>query len=317
MDVGGRSGLGLVYNRWRADGRRARGPGFAAALIQRAWRCLQARLHLLLLLYGAGGTEAVTLNIICYDTLGPMVAHSWMTPSYRPASEVLGGTTRAGGPRKRVVRGSCATVDIVSARSRLLDSATSEGTKRTYGSAFGAWALWRVTRQQRLLLAPDDSVTDWEDELCDFYAHGGSTMGYSWHYMHTRLCAVRYAHHVHRITLDIRQNAMPYLSLLTKGLKRQCGADNRKVPVTIEQILEIHDLDLDMSSYNGMTTFLAVLDAFFFLLRCSEYLRKGRVIDSQKCVRQKDAKCLVKARAEGQLPGRSQKHRVHFVPQLR
>ena len=37
---GGRSGLGLVYNRWRADGRRARGAGFAAALIQRAWRCL-------------------------------------------------------------------------------------------------------------------------------------------------------------------------------------------------------------------------------------------------------------------------------------
>jgi len=39
------------------------------------------------------------------------------------------------------------------------------------------------------------------------------------------------------------KNAMPYLSLLTKGLKRQCGADNRKVPVAIEQILEIHEQD--------------------------------------------------------------------------
>jgi hypothetical protein len=112
--------------------------------------------------------------------------------------------------------------------------------------------------------------------------------------MHTRLYAVRFAHHARRVTLDIRQNAMPFLCLLTKGLKRRCGADNRKVPVTIEQMLEIHDHDLDMSSYNGMITFLAVLVAFFFLLRCSEYLRKGRVIDSQKCVRQKDVKCLVK-----------------------
>ena len=291
---GGLSGLGLTYNRWRADGRRARGPGFAAALIQRAWRCLQARLHLLLHLHAAGGDEAVALNLICYDTLGPEVAHGWMAPSFRPASGTRAETTRAGGPRKRVVRGSCATANIASARSRLLDSATSEGTKRTYGSAFGPWALWRVTRRQRLFLSPDDSVTDWEDELCDFYAHGGSTLGFSWHYMHTRLYAVRYAHHARRVTLDIRQNAMPFLCLLTKGLKRRCGADNRKVPVTIEQMLEIHDHDLDMSSYNGMITFLAVLVAFFFLLRCSEYLRKGRVIDSQKCVRQKDVKCLVK-----------------------
>ena len=178
-----------------------------------------------------------------------------------------------------MVRGSCATANIASPRSRLLDSATSEGTKRTYGSAFGPWALWRVTREQRPFLSPDGSAADWEDELCDFYAHGGSTLGFSWHYMHTRFYAVRYAHHAHRGTLGIRQNAMPYLCLLTKGLERQCGADNRKVPVAIEQILEIHDQDLDMSSYNGMITFLAVLVAFFFLLRCSEYLRKGRVGD--------------------------------------
>ena len=125
----------------------------------------------------------------------------------------------------------------------------------------------RTTGQVPKTTSPDGSVADWEDELCDSYAHGGSTLGFSWHYIHTRLCAVRYAHHARRVTLDIRQNAMPYLCLLTKGLKRQCGADNRKVPVAIEQILEIHDQDLDMSSYNGMITFLAVLVAFFFLLR--------------------------------------------------
>ena len=138
---GGRSGLGLVYNRSRAGGRRARGPGFAAALIQRAWRCLQARVHLLLLLHGAGGAEAVAPNLICYDTLGPAAAQSWMAPPFRQASGAGAETTRAGGPRKRVVRGSCATTANIaaSARSRLLDSATSEGTKRTYGSAFGPW----------------------------------------------------------------------------------------------------------------------------------------------------------------------------------
>ena len=34
----------------------------------------------------------MALNLICYDTLGPAVAHSWMAPSFVPA----GGSRRIG-----------------------------------------------------------------------------------------------------------------------------------------------------------------------------------------------------------------------------
>jgi hypothetical protein len=272
------------------------GRGFAAARIQRCWRGLAARLALLLRIHARGGAAARDLGILCYDILGPVVAAQWCGEDVGDVTEVPQGSVGRAGVRKkpRVVRGSASSADISRSRSQLLAHATSDGTKRTYGTAFGAWALWRRARGQ-LILLDELRDKDWEDEICDFFAHGGRTMGYSWHYMHTRLYSMRYAHHEHRIGLDIRQHAMPYLALLSKGLKRLCGPDERKIPVTVEQIIDIHDNGgLRLETYNGLLIYLAILVAFFFLLRCSEYLRKSTFVDVQKCVRQRDAHALVK-----------------------
>lgn len=272
------------------------GRGFAAARIQRCWRGLAARLALLLRIHARGGAAARDLDIICYDILGPVIAAQWCGEDVGDVAEASQGSVGHAGTRKkpRVVRGSARSADISRSRSQLLAHATSDGTKRTYGTAFGAWALWRRARGQ-LILLDELRDKDWEDEICDFFAHGGRTMGYSWHYMHTRLYSMRYAHHEHRIGLDIRQHAMPYLALLSKGLKRLCGPDERKIPVTVEQILDIHDNGgLRLETYNGLLVYLAILVAFFFLLRCSEYLRKSTFVDVQKCVRQRDAHALVK-----------------------
>ena len=43
--------------------------------------------------------------------------------------------------------------------------------------------------------------------------------------------------------------------------------------------------ELDLESWDGTITWLAILMGFFFLLLSSEYLRKGAVVDDQKCLR--------------------------------
>ena len=47
---------------------------------------------------------------------------------------------------------------------------------------------------------------------------------------------------------------------------------------------------LDFSSWDDLVTWLAILVGFFFLLRCSEYLRKGALPDAMKCVKERNLK---------------------------
>ena len=96
----------------------------------------------------------------------------------------------------------------------LLAQSVAEGTKNTYSRSFTKWALWRKTRGQPLMLDPHDSEAKWEDELCEFYALMGWTMGYAWSTCHGYLYSIRRAHRLQRINLDIRDAAMPLLSLL-------------------------------------------------------------------------------------------------------
>ena len=89
------------------------------------------------------------------------------------------------------------------AKGMLAAASVSTGTKRTYGNAFAHWAIWRRAADLPLLLERTDSPGVWEDELCDFYAHVGVTMGYSWDYCHSMLYAIRRVHRLARINLDI------------------------------------------------------------------------------------------------------------------
>ena len=68
-------------------------------------------------------------------------------------------------------------------------------------------------------LDPTKNVASWEDEISDFYAHVGYNMGYSWAYCHSMLYAIRRVHRLNRINLYIREEAMPLLHMLRKGLK--------------------------------------------------------------------------------------------------
>jgi integrase len=172
------------------------------------------------------------------------------------------------------------------AKGMLAAASVSTGTKRTYGNAFAHWAIWRRAVNLPLLLERSDSPGAWEDELCDFYAHVGVTMGYSWDYCHSMLYAIRRVHRLARINLDIRDEAMPLLSMFRKGLKRMRGAPKRKLPVTPKLLLEVYNNGgLDLESWDGALTWFGMLMGFYFLLRSSEYLRKGAEPDEFKCVR--------------------------------
>ena len=174
------------------------------------------------------------------------------------------------------------------ARGTLLSASVGEGTKKTYAVAFGLWQLWRRVREEPLMLDPT-RPGEWEDTICEFYGVVAHTMGYSHSYCHGMLYAIRRQHRLRRIYLDVRDDAMPLLSMMRKGHKRRCGAPKRKVAATIDLLLDIYEKGgLDLESWDGAMAWLAILMGFFFLFRSSEYLRKGAEVDDQKCLRMRN-----------------------------
>ena len=69
-------------------------------------------------------------------------------------------------------------------------------------------------------------------------------------------------------------------ALLCSRSWAKCGAPKRKIPVTKKLMLEVYVRGgLDLESYDGALTWFAILMGFYFLLRSSEYLRKGGDVD--------------------------------------
>ena len=189
----------------------------------------------------------------------------------------------------RDMRGALRLDDSLPADAQgfLMPQSVAEGTKRTYGTAFIHWTIWRRSGEVPTLLErsrPDE----WEDELCEFYAHMGHTMGYSWSYCHSMLYAIRRVHRLARINLDLRDGAMPLLSMLRKGLKRKFGAPKRKIPVTKKLMVEVYVRGgLDLESYEGALTRFAILTGLYFCSDPQSVLEggKGGGVDQQKCLR--------------------------------
>ena len=119
-----------------------------------------------------------------------------------------------------------------------------------------------------------------------------------------QLYALRRVHRLARVNLDIRDEVMPLLSMLRKGLKRQSGAPKRKVPVTRKVMLEVYTRGgPDLTTYDGALTWFAILMGVYFLLRSSEYLRKGAEVDQQKCLHWRNIIWAVKNSSENAAPG--------------
>ena len=57
-----------------------------------------------------------------------------------------------------------------------------------------------------------------------------------------------------------------------KGIRRECGVVNRKLPITSEMLKHIADrADLPRLDLRTRAAVTSIVTAFMFLLRCSEY----------------------------------------------
>ena len=221
------------------------------------------------------------------------------TAPKKPSSAVGKATGQKGRNRtEKLVRGGLrpmhgeltldGTEHANEARGTLLPASVEVGTKKTYATAFGSWALWRRARGEPLVPNPS-RPGEWESTICEFYGVVAYTMGYSHSNCHGTLYAIRRQHRLRRIYLDVRDDAMPLLSMMRKGHKRRCGAPKRKVAATIDLLLDVYENGgLDLESWNGSMAWLAIPMGFYFLLRSSQHLRKGAEVDDQKCLRMRN-----------------------------
>ena len=260
--------------------------GAAATGNERVARALRrrrgptAQLITLVLLHLSGGAVGEMIDRDVRERMG-LEASVWDTVGCDSGE---GSDTCAGGPEERQ-HGEIGGTSANAARAALLYNSVTTGTKNTYSSAFGHWIVWRRARGDPLLLNPSEQEK-WEDELVDFYCHGAHTCGYAPKTMHLRLHAVRRFHRLRRINLDIRDEAMPFLSSCKRGHKAQYGAPRRKVAVSMRLLRDVSKRGgLNLKRWDGLLVWVAILMGFFFLLRCSEYLRKGAKPDAQKCFR--------------------------------
>ena len=258
--------------------------------IQRHVRGHSARLMFLLMLHLAGGAMGQAVEADVLLRMG-LEAHACPPPSDSTASG------RAGMPPKVKFKdemrnlasrwnSDLMTSTAASARANLLFTSVTSGAKDPYSSQFGHWVVWQGARGDQILLDPQEAAVAWEDAVLDFYCHGGSTCGYAPSTMNVGLSAVRHFHRLRRIHLCIRDESIPFLSLLRRGHRARYGAPRRKIAVSTQLLRGVwRNGGLDLMVWNGLILWTAILLGFLFLLRCSEYVRKTAAPDPLKCLR--------------------------------
>ena len=117
--------------------------------------------------------------------------------------------------------------------------------------------------------------------MLDFYAHNSLTVGYPPGWLHVQIYAVRHYHLLSDIDVDLR--IMLRLTLAKKRWKRLHGSSQRKIAVTVEILVELlGNCGLNLSIWDDLILVTAISTAFHFLLRSSEYLRKGASPDPNR-----------------------------------
>ena len=81
--------------------------------------------------------------------------------------------------------------------------------------------------------------------------------------------------------LDLR--TITRLSAAKKGFKRSYGGPQRKVAATVKLLHEVYaNGGLDYAAWDDLLLLTSICTAFAFLLRSSEYLRKGEARGSRR-----------------------------------
>ena len=198
------------------------------------------------------------------------------------------GCSRGVGGKSKVFRSVIgdphSAVSMAMSQFTLLTASVHKNTNKTYQSAVKPWFAWRI------LGAMDPFICDAVDhkvkqqELMDFYCYHAETVNWSPSWLHVQLYAIRFHHMIEGHELDLR--TMTRLAAAKKGYKRNYGGPQRKVAVAVEGLYEVYaNGGLCYSVWDDLLLLTAICTAFAFLLRSSEYLRKGESPDPEKCLR--------------------------------
>ena len=210
--------------------------------------------------------------------------------------------TRGAGGKSKVSKSVILTDDpaslLESQRDVLLTASVHRNSRGTYASAVKPWFRWRISGRLSVYMCDSDSLRTKQDAMLDFYAHHSLTVGYSPGWLHAQLYAVRHYHLLADIDVDLR--IMLRLTLAKKGWwKRLHGSSQCKIAVTVEILVELLDkCGLNLSIWDDLILVTAISTAFHFLLRSSEYLRKGASLDPEKCLRVEHVVCSINGEDE-------------------
>ena len=160
-------------------------------------------------------------------------------------------------------------------RTTVMMEKLAEGTRSGYQDA---WRNWRVHRQcskkSPLLIGDsrDDKLKD-EDDLMGYAIFLSIVLLLRAGTAKPRLFAIRYAHLIQGYADPLLHRQRLWTLLL--GFKRRQGGTNRKRPIRPRQLRWIADY---LRRHSGMTLadqvaiWACIVEAFFFMMRSSEYL---------------------------------------------
>ena len=185
-------------------------------------------------------------------------------PKLNPQPRLVSGTQpQIGGGRFQELRKA--------AQDQYMLCNLAKGTRTAYATGWKQWTLFMQARRGSPYLTGvgvEGRRRD-EDVLLEWVVHQAHALGRTEGTIRTKLMAVRH-HHLIAGYPDPLEIA-PRLWLALGGIKRMGAKPNRKYPVTLEMLRWIRR-QLDLDTIDGAATWAAIVTAFFFMLRASEYL---------------------------------------------
>lgn len=148
----------------------------------------------------------------------------------------------------------------------LASLAKTSATK--YGYDWKHWEAYCLDRHISPWLTGTDRRADIQ-LLLEFVADAGVLLGRRYTTVEGKLCAIRWYHLQAGLGNPLADT--PAIKAALRGLKRRQGETQPKLPVTIEALRRIRG-SLDMRNRDHVVKWAAIITAFLFMLRASEYL---------------------------------------------
>ena len=122
---------------------------------------------------------------------------------------------------------------------RLIGGAKAPGAIKTYNRCFRRWAHFRELQHKTALITPGEDLGEAEKDVLRFATLRHGPLQKRAATVEIYLRALAYAHRLHSGLNPLGE--MFRVKLLLQGARRNEGPPNRKLPVSCEDLIGIHD----------------------------------------------------------------------------